>query len=87
MIYFLKWLSAQYFCQSGSLKNIVQDGRTCRNVGFPTIPLGILRGEREKNKEKERNCENSCTFLFLTPSTLIFWSEIYSFIGKTKYLA
>jgi hypothetical protein len=32
VIYFLKGLSAQYFYQPGSLKNIVQDGRTCGNA-------------------------------------------------------
>ena len=51
-------------------------------IGFPTIPLGIFRGER--GKKKGRNYANSCTFLFLTPSTIIFGSENFSFIGKTK---
>jgi hypothetical protein len=42
--YFLKQSMAKYFCQSGALRNIVQNGKMCLNELFHlsgVIPLGF----------------------------------------------
>jgi hypothetical protein len=56
VIYFLKGLSAQYFYQPGSLKNIVQDGRTCGNASVHPLqamrPGAGLKYQISKKKKK-----------------------------------